>query len=123
MVEIARALTVDAKAVIFDEPTASLTDAEKVVLFDIIAELKADGVGIIYISHRMEEIFKITDCISILRDGQHQGTVETADTNEESLTQMMKGESSTSRATPLTTSWAKSRWRFAVSPAASSIRT
>jgi ribose transport system ATP-binding protein len=91
MVEIARALTVDAKAVIFDEPTASLTDAEKVVLFDVIADLKADGVGIIYISHRMEEIFKITDRISILRDGQFQGTVLTADTNEEAVTQMMIG--------------------------------
>ena len=61
MVEIARALTVDAKAVIFDEPTASLTDAEKVVLFDVISDLQSQGVGIIYISHRMEEIFKITD--------------------------------------------------------------
>ncbi|MCV2866514.1 sugar ABC transporter ATP-binding protein [Defluviimonas sp. WL0075] len=91
MVEIARALTVDAKAVIFDEPTASLTDAEKVVLFDVIADLKADGVGIIYISHRMEEIFKITDRISILRDGQYQGTVVTAETNEEAVTQMMIG--------------------------------
>ncbi len=91
MVEIARALTVDAKAVIFDEPTASLTDAEKVVLFDVIADLKADGVGIIYISHRMEEIFKITDRITVLRDGQYQGTVETAGTNEEAVTQMMIG--------------------------------
>lgn len=91
MVEIARALTVDAKAVIFDEPTASLTDAEKVVLFDVIADLKSQGVGIIYISHRMEEIFKITDRISVLRDGQYQGTVVTADTDEEGVTQMMIG--------------------------------
>jgi len=91
MVEIARALTVDAKAVIFDEPTASLTDAEKVVLFDVIADLKAAGVGIIYISHRMEEIFRITDRITVLRDGQYQGTVETAGTDEESVTQMMIG--------------------------------
>lgn len=91
MVEIARALTVEAKAVIFDEPTASLTDAEKVVLFDVIEDLQADGVGIIYISHRMEEIFKITDRISVLRDGQYQGTVATADTNEEAVTQMMIG--------------------------------
>lgn len=91
MVEIARALTVDAKAVIFDEPTASLTDAEKVVLFEVIADLQAQGVGIAYISHRMEEIFKITDRISILRDGQYQGTVKTAETDEESVTQMMIG--------------------------------
>jgi ABC-type sugar transport system ATPase subunit len=91
MVEIARALTVDAKAVIFDEPTASLTDAEKVVLFDVIADLKAQGVGIIYISHRMEEIFRITDRISVLRDGQYRGTLETRDTDEEEITQLMIG--------------------------------
>jgi ABC-type sugar transport system ATPase subunit len=91
MVEIARALTVDAKAVIFDEPTASLTDAEKVVLFDVIGDLKSQGVGIIYISHRMEEIFKITDRISVLRDGQYTGTAITAETNEDQITQMMIG--------------------------------
>ncbi|MHA3977072.1 sugar ABC transporter ATP-binding protein [Halovulum sp. GXIMD14794] len=91
MVEIARALTHEAKAVIFDEPTASLTDAEKVVLFDVIDDLKREGVGIIYISHRMEEIFRITDRISVLRDGQYRGTVNTADTTEEAVTQMMIG--------------------------------
>ena len=91
MVEIARALTVDAKAVIFDEPTASLTDAEKVVLFDVISDLQSQGVGIIYISHRMEEIFKITDRISVLRDGSYRGTLETRATNEEEVTQLMIG--------------------------------
>lgn len=91
MVEIARALTVDAKAVIFDEPTASLTDAEKVVLFDVIADLQKAGVGIIYISHRMEEIFKITDRISVLRDGQYRGTLTTAETDEEEVTHLMIG--------------------------------
>ncbi|WP_163849126.1 sugar ABC transporter ATP-binding protein [Pseudooceanicola aestuarii] len=91
MVEIARALTVDAKAVIFDEPTASLTDAEKVVLFDVIAGLQEQGVGIIYISHRMEEIFKITDRISVLRDGSYRGSVATAETDEDAITQMMIG--------------------------------
>ena len=91
MVEIARALTVDAKAVIFDEPTASLTDAEKVVLFEVIADLQSQGVGIIYISHRMEEIFKITDRISVLRDGSYRGTLETRQTNEDEVTQLMIG--------------------------------
>jgi len=91
MVEIARALTVEAKAVIFDEPTASLTDAEKVVLFDVIEDLKNHGVGIIYISHRMEEIFKITDRISVLRDGQYRGTLITAETDEDEITQLMIG--------------------------------
>jgi ribose transport system ATP-binding protein len=93
MVEIARALTVDAKAVIFDEPTASLTDAEKVVLFDVIADLQSHGVGIIYISHRMEEIFRITDRISVLRDGEYRGTLVTAETDEEEVTQLMIGRS------------------------------
>ncbi len=93
MVEIARALTVDPRAVIFDEPTASLTDAEKVVLFDVIADLKSRGVGIVYISHRMEEIFKITDRISVLRDGQYRGTLETAKTDEDEVTQLMIGRS------------------------------
>ncbi|MBS1302045.1 sugar ABC transporter ATP-binding protein [Loktanella sp. SALINAS62] len=91
MVEIARALTVDPRAVIFDEPTASLTDSEKVVLFDVIADLQSRGVGVIYISHRMEEIFKITDRISVLRDGSYRGTLNTAETNEEDVTQLMIG--------------------------------
>ena len=93
MVEIARALTVDAKAVIFDEPTASLTDAEKVVLFDVIKDLKARGVGIVYISHRMEEIFHISDRISVLRDGAYRGTLNTAQTNDDEITQLMIGRS------------------------------
>lgn len=91
MVEIARALTHDARAVIFDEPTASLTDAEKIVLFDVIKDLTAKDVGIIYISHRMEEIFQMTDRISVLRDGQYRGTLTTVDTNEEEVTQLMIG--------------------------------
>jgi len=91
MVEIARALTVDAKAVVFDEPTASLTDAEKVVLFDVIRDLRARGVGIVYISHRMEEIFTISDRLSVLRDGQYRGTLVTAETNEEEVTHLMIG--------------------------------
>ncbi len=93
MVEIARALTVDAKAVIFDEPTASLTDAEKVVLFDIINDLRDRGVGVVYISHRMDEIFTISDKISVLRDGSYRGSLVTADTNEDEVTQLMIGRS------------------------------
>jgi len=93
MVEIARALTVDAKAVIFDEPTASLTDAEKVVLFDIINDLSSHGVGVVYISHRMDEIFTISHKISVLRDGSYRGSLVTADTNEDEVTQLMIGRS------------------------------
>lgn len=93
MVEIARALTVEAKAVIFDEPTASLTDAEKVVLFDVINDLRSDGVGVVYISHRMDEIFTISDKISVLRDGSYRGSLVTADTDEDEVTKLMIGRS------------------------------
>ncbi|MBN2761016.1 MAG: sugar ABC transporter ATP-binding protein, partial [Rhodobacteraceae bacterium] len=102
MVEIGRALTVSPRAVIFDEPTASLTDAEKVVLFDVIAGLQAKGVGIIYISHRMEEIFKITDRITVLRDGQYRGTLDTAQTNEDEVTKLMIGRSLDLSRSPIT---------------------
>jgi ribose transport system ATP-binding protein len=93
MVEIARALVFTPKIVVFDEPTASLTDHEKDILFKIIRDLKSHGVGIVYISHRMDEIFEITDRISVLRDGTHSGTVDTAETNEDAVTQMMIGRS------------------------------
>ncbi len=93
MVEIARALTVDARVVVFDEPTASLTDAEKVVLFDIINDLKAQGVGIVYISHRMDEIFTLSDRITVLRDGAYRGTLTTANTTEDEVTRLMIGRS------------------------------
>jgi ribose transport system ATP-binding protein len=93
MVEIARALTHDAKIVVFDEPTASLTDQEKVVLFDIIRDLQAGGVGIVYISHRMEEIFTISDRLSVLRDGTYRGTLVTKETDEDEVTRLMIGRS------------------------------
>lgn len=93
MVEIARALTVDARVVVFDEPTASLTDAEKVVLFEIIRDLKARGVGIVYISHRMDEIFTLSDRVTVLRDGAYRGTLTTVDTDEDEVTRLMIGRS------------------------------
>ncbi|MEO1019452.1 MAG: sugar ABC transporter ATP-binding protein, partial [Pseudomonadota bacterium] len=91
MVEIARALVFTPKIVVFDEPTASLTDHEKKILFKIIRDLKSQGVGMVYISHRMEEIFEIADRISVLRDGTYRGTVDSADTDEDEITQMMIG--------------------------------
>jgi ribose transport system ATP-binding protein len=91
MVEIARAQAFNAQVVIFDEPTASLTETEKVQLFATIARLKSAGVGIVYISHKMDEIFEITDRITVLRDGQVQGTLETASTDVGSITRMMIG--------------------------------
>ena len=91
MVEIARANAFEANVVIFDEPTASLTDTEKDLLFATIRGLRDRGVGIVYISHKMDEIFDLTDRITVLRDGQVQGTVETADTGVGQITRMMIG--------------------------------
>jgi len=93
MVEIARALVFTPKIVVFDEPTASLTEHEKEVLFAIIASLKEQDVGIVYISHRMDEIFQISDRVTVLRDGEFRGTVDTAATSEDEITQMMIGRS------------------------------
>ncbi|MGX1309747.1 ribose transport system ATP-binding protein [Amorphus suaedae] len=93
MVEIARALVFTPKVVVFDEPTASLTDAEKVVLFDIIERLKQERVGIVYISHRMDEIFTLSDRITVLRDGAVRGTLVTAETSEDEVTRLMIGRS------------------------------
>ncbi|APE30543.1 D-xylose ABC transporter ATP-binding protein [Halomonas aestuarii] len=93
MVEIARALVFTPKIVVFDEPTASLTDHEKPVLYEIINTLREQGVGIVYISHRMDEIFHLSQRISVLRDGEYNGTVNTADTNEDEVTKLMIGRS------------------------------
>jgi ABC-type sugar transport system ATPase subunit len=91
MVEIARAQAFNADVVIFDEPTASLTDTEKDQLFATIHNLKSRGVGIVYISHKMDEIFSITDRITVLRDGKVQGTVLTKETDVNRITRMMIG--------------------------------
>lgn len=93
MVEIARALVFTPKVVVFDEPTASLTDHEKPVLYDIIKTLQEQGVGIVYISHRMDEIFHLSQRITVLRDGEYNGTVNTAETNEDEVTKLMIGRS------------------------------
>ncbi|HKJ95020.1 MAG TPA: sugar ABC transporter ATP-binding protein [Gammaproteobacteria bacterium] len=93
MVEIARADAFKCNVVIFDEPTASLTDQEKDALFENIHKLKDQGVGIVYISHKMSEIFEITDRITVLRDGKTQGTLNTADTDADEITRMMIGRS------------------------------
>ena len=91
MVEIARALSREAKLIIFDEPTASLTDSEVKVLFENIIELKKKGTAIVYITHKMDEIFKITDRISVLRDGQKTGTLNTKETNRNEVINLMIG--------------------------------
>ncbi|PJJ29756.1 sugar ABC transporter ATP-binding protein [Lacrimispora celerecrescens] len=91
MIEICRALMSEAKVIIMDEPTAALTASETEILFKVIKKLQKDGVSIIYISHRMEEIFELCDRITVLRDGQYVGTKETQNTNEKDIVKMMIG--------------------------------
>ena len=80
MIEIAKSLLSEISILIMDEPTAALTDRETETLFDIISSLKSDGVGIVYSSHRMEEIFKIKDLVTVMRDGVVVDTKPTAET-------------------------------------------
>ena len=91
MVEIARAISNQAKIMIMDEPTAPLAASEVELLFSIIAKLKAKGVTVIYISHRMDEVFQITERISVLRDGCFVKSLNTADTNRKELVKLMVG--------------------------------
>ena len=90
-VEIAKALSFDARVVVFDEPTASLSETESATLFEIIRELKEKGVCIVYISHRMEEVFELSDRITVFRNGTYIDTVETKDVTEADLIKMMIG--------------------------------
>ncbi|MEZ9523733.1 sugar ABC transporter ATP-binding protein [Enterovibrio norvegicus] len=91
MVEIAKALRSDVSVLILDEPTASLTEKETEQLFELVDELKAKGVGIFYITHRMAEIHRIADRISVLRDGKHIGTVNAEEVTDDELVEMMTG--------------------------------
>lgn len=91
MAEIAKALMTDIRVLILDEPTASLTEAETEKLFDLIERLKADGVGIIYVSHRMREIKQIADRITILRDGKKIATRNADTIGEGELVELMTG--------------------------------
>ena len=93
MVEILKALAADAKLIIMDEPTASLSSHESKLLFSIIDQLRERGVSIIYISHRLEEVFKISDRITILRDGKIAGVVEKNQINPSEIIKMMIGKS------------------------------
>lgn len=91
MVEICKALMVDAKTIIMDEPTAALTQSETEILFEVIKNLKSKGVSIVYISHRMEEIFELCDRITVLRDGEYIGTSAIEDTDMNGIVKMMIG--------------------------------
>lgn len=91
MTEIIRSLMLDAKTVIMDEPTAALTERETDCLFDVMKQLKAKGVSIIYISHRMEEVFSNCDTITVMRDGQTISSRPTEETNMDQIVGDMVG--------------------------------
>ena len=91
MCEIAKAISHNAELIIFDEPSAALTEKEIEDLFSIIRDLKAQNLGIIYISHRMDEIKVITDRVTVMRDGGYVGTLITADCTKEDIINMMVG--------------------------------
>lgn len=91
MIEIAKALMLDAKVIIMDEPTTALTQTETDVLFKVVNSLREKGVSIVYISHRMEEIFELCDRITVLRDGTYVGTERIADIEMNDVVRMMIG--------------------------------
>ena len=91
LIEIIKAISVKSKVIVMDEPTSAITDREVELLFEHIQKLKDSGVAIIYISHRMDEIFRICDRISVFRDGTYIGTGEARDLTENDLIRMMVG--------------------------------
>ncbi|MBN3053303.1 ribose ABC transporter ATP-binding protein RbsA [Pectobacterium brasiliense] len=91
MVEIAKVLSFESKVIIMDEPTDALTDTETASLFSVIKELQSQGCGIVYISHRLKEIFEICDDITVFRDGQFIGERPVSDLEEDTLIEMMVG--------------------------------
>ena len=91
LVEIAKALSKDARILVLDEPTAALTESEVETLFGILRKLKDRGVGMIYISHKLDEVFKMSDRITVLRDGKTIGTHDAKNLNKEKVIQLMVG--------------------------------
>ncbi len=91
MVEIAKALSLDARIIVMDEPTAALTESEVEILFELIRSLKAQGISIVYISHRFEEIFAIGDRVTVLRDGKYVATHSISEVSKDDLIKDMVG--------------------------------
>ena len=91
MIEIVRAVNMNSEIIIFDEPTSALTEKETNILFDIMRQLKSEGVSIIYISHRLEEIFQICDRVTVMRDGIFINTFEVSDITSDVLIKNMVG--------------------------------
>jgi ribose transport system ATP-binding protein len=97
MVEIAKALAMEARLIIMDEPTSSLTAGESEQLFKIVRGLRAEGIGIIYISHRMEEVLDLADRITVMRDGRRVGDLAAAEATHDRIVSMMVGRTFTTR--------------------------
>jgi ribose transport system ATP-binding protein len=91
LVEIAKALSLDTKVIVMDEPTSALSDSEVEYLFEVIRSLREHDVAVVYISHRLDEVFAITDRITVLRDGRTVGTATTSETPRRTLISMMVG--------------------------------
>jgi ABC-type sugar transport system ATPase subunit len=91
IVEIAKALSQEARLIVMDEPSAALTPGEVGRLFDIIRDLRAQGIGVIYISHRLDEIFEIADRVMVMRDGERVGTSPITELTRERMIEMMVG--------------------------------
>ena len=100
MIEIAKALSFDSRILVMDEPTAALTDSEVETLFTLVRNFVTERTGVIYISHRMNEIKELTDRVSVLRDGEYVGTVDTASTPIREVIAMMVGREITSSVRP-----------------------
>lgn len=91
LVEIAKALSKEAKILVLDEPTAALTESEVEILFNILKKLKSRGVGMVYISHKLNEVFEMSDRITVLRDGKTVGTHNVSDLTKEKVIELMVG--------------------------------
>ena len=89
MVEVAKAIASDAKVIVMDEPTASLSHHEAATLLRLVRQLAANGIGLIYISHRLDELFEVADRVTVLRDGATVGTLPIAEVTRETLVRMM----------------------------------
>ncbi len=96
-VEIAKALAVDARIVVMDEPTAALSQREVQRLFEVIDGLRSRGIGVVYISHRMDEVERVADRVTVLRDGAHIGDLEAGQLDREKIIHMMVGRSARRR--------------------------
>ncbi|MDS6631831.1 ATP-binding cassette domain-containing protein [Klebsiella michiganensis] len=128
MVEIARAVSENAKVLVLDEPTAALSRAETLQLYRLIEQMRQDGVGMVYISHRMEEVWQLANRVTVFRDGTWIGTEILGNVSTTDIVRMMVGTGkssifiSTSRVRPARYCWKSGTWQ-AVRPARSPLRS